>query len=322
MDASLIWYYLLIFIILFAGILVYFKIAGKYNIIDKPNERSSHTRITLRGGGIIFYLGILLYFFTQGLLYPWFFIGLTLIAAISFADDIKPQSSKLRLLLHFIAMLSMFYQWSLFSLPWYYTIVALVFCTGVLNAYNFMDGINGITGGYSFIIAMALWYINSYQISFVDNNLIYYLLLSLLIFNFFNFRKKARCFAGDVGSVSVAFILIFLSGCLIIKTADFSYIILFVVYGVDSALTVIHRLILKEKIFEAHRKHAYQLMVNELKIPHVLVSSIYSSLQAIVIIGLFCFYEWRYLYLCLVIVILSLAYILFKKKYFHLHLIK
>ena len=318
----MIFHYLLITIILLAGIFLYFRIADKYNIIDKPNDRSSHTSITLQGGGIIFYLGIFLYFFIQGFHYPWFFIGLTLIAAVSFADDIKPQSIKLRLFVHFIAMLLMFCQWSLFSLPWYYTIITLVFCTGVLNAYNFMDGINGITGGYSLVIAAALWYINSYKISFIDNDLIYYLILSLFVFNFFNFRKKAKCFTGDVGAVSMAFILVFLLGRLIITTEDFSYIILLAVYGVDSVLTIIHRLILRENIFEAHRKHAYELMVNELKMPHVVVSLIYALLQAAIATGLFCFYEWRYLYLCLVIVILSLAYILFIKKYFHLHLMK
>ena len=305
---------LIVLAVLIAGMLIYFKIADKYHIIDKPNERSSHTHTTLQGGGIIFYMGILLYFFIQKFHYPWFFIGLTLIAAISFIDDIKPQSIALRLVVHFIALLLMFYQWSLFSLPWYYTIIALIFCTGVLNAYNFMDGINGITGGYSLVIVTALWYINSYKISFIDNNLIYYLSLSLFVFIFFNFRTRAKCFVGDVGSISIAFILIFLLGCLIIKTEDFSYIVLLAVYGVDSVLTIIHRLILKENIFEAHRKHAYQIMANELKIPHVVVSLIYALLQALIVTGLFCFYEWRYLYSYLIIAILSLTYILFKKN--------
>ena len=322
MSINLIFNYLIVLFVLFAVMLVYFKIAGKYNIVDKPNERSSHKQLTIRGGGIIFYLSIVIYFFTQEFHYPWFFIGLSLIAIISFADDIKPQPSKLRIVVHFIAMLLMFYQWSLFSLPWYYAVIALIICTGVLNAYNFMDGINGITGAYSLVIAIALWFINLYITPFVDNNLLYYLLLSLFVFNFFNFREKAKCFAGDVGAVSIAFILIFLLGRLIIKTEDFSYIILLVVYGTDSVLTIIHRLILKENIFDAHRKHAYQLMANELKIPHVVVSSIYGLLQAVIIIGLLCFHEWRYLYLCLVVVFLSLAYILFKKKYFYLHLIK
>ena len=75
---------LLIFGLLVFSILAYFKIADNYNIIDKPNDRSSHKYITLRGGGIIFYLGALLYLFFYGFSYPLFALGLTFIAIISF----------------------------------------------------------------------------------------------------------------------------------------------------------------------------------------------------------------------------------------------
>ena len=311
--------YFFIFIFLFVAELAYFKLADYFNIIDKPNERSSHSRITLRGGGIIFYIGILLYFILNNFQYPWFFAGLTLITGISFADDIRPQSSKIRLVIHFVAMAFMFYQWNLFSLSWYFTIFALIFCTGILNAYNFMDGINGITGGYSLLVAGALLYINVYQVSFVDNDFLYILLIALFVFSFFNFRTKAKCFAGDVGSVSIAFILVFLLGLLVIRTGDFSYLVLLSVYGVDTVLTITHRLILKENILQPHRKHVYQLMANELKIPHVFVSLIYILLQAMVIVGLFIFKLHSYYYLFVVIILLSFVYTLFKKRFFYLH---
>ncbi|MEI8086925.1 MAG: UDP-GlcNAc--UDP-phosphate GlcNAc-1-phosphate transferase, partial [Paludibacter sp.] len=261
----------------------------------------------------------LLYFILEGFQYQWFFLGLTLITIVSFADDIHPQSSKLRLLVHFIAMGLMFYQWGLYELPWYYTLLALIFCIGIINAYNFMDGVNGITGGYSLAVIGSLWYINSYQVTFVDNNFIYTLVLALLVFNFFNFRTKAKCFAGDVGAISIAFIILFLLGLLIVKTSDFSYIIVLAVYGVDTILTIVHRLLLKENIFEAHRKHAYQLLANELKIKHVLVSSLYMLLQVIIMAGFFLLKSYSYLYLSIVVLILSIAYVLFKKKYFRLH---
>jgi len=311
--------YILLFISLFIIQLTYFRIADYFNIIDKPNERSSHSSITLRGGGIIFYISVLIYFFYSGCQYPWFLVGLTLISAISFADDIKPQPSKLRLIVHFISMGLMFYQWSLFSLPWYFSIIALVVCTGILNAYNFMDGINGITGGYSLVVVVSLWYVNSFLIKFVDNDLIYALVAALIVFNFFNFRKKAKCFAGDVGAISIAFSIVYLLGLLVIKTGDFSYIVFLAVYGVDSVLTIIHRLYLKENIFEPHRKHAFQLMANELKIPHVGVSTFYSMLQIAIIVGFLFAKSYSYLYLCVIIVLLSVGYILFKKKYFQLH---
>lgn len=312
-------YYLIILVLLFLAELFYFRIADKCNIIDKPNERSSHTRITLRGGGIIFYFGVLAYFLTSHFEYPWFMLALTLITFISFVDDIRSTSQVLRLVFHFSAMALMFYQWGLFSLPWWTLFVALIVCTGIINAYNFMDGINGITGGYSLVVLVALAYINEAVVSFVEQDFILTVLCSVFVFNFFNFRKRAKCFAGDVGSVCIAFVLLFFIGKLVIRTEDFSWIILLVVYGVDSVLTIIHRLMLHENIGLPHRKHMYQLMANELKMPHVVVSLIYMAVQAIVIVGYIMCLNYGYWYLSGMILLLSLLYICFMNKYFGLH---
>lgn len=312
-------YYLIILVLLFTAELFYFKIADKCNIIDKPNERSSHSRITLRGGGIIFYFGALAYFVSNEWEYPWFMLALTLITFISFVDDIRSTSQGLRLAFHFSAMALMFYQWGLFSLSWWWIIIALIVCTGIINAYNFMDGINGITGGYSLVILGGLAYVNAEIVPFVEPAFIYTVLCSVLVFCFFNFRKKAKCFAGDVGSVSMAFILLFLIGKLIIETGDFSWIVLLAVYGVDSVLTIIHRLMLHENIGLPHRKHMYQIMANELKVPHVVVSLIYMTMQVLIISGYFCFKEYGYWYLLGTVVALSVIYVLFMKRYFHLH---
>ena len=313
-------YYLIILVLLFLAELFYFRIADKCNIIDKPNERSSHTRITLRGGGIIFYFGVLAYFLTSHFEYPWFMLALTLITFISFVDDIRSTSQILRLVFHFSAMALMFYQWGLFSLPWWTLFVALIVCTGIINAYNFMDGINGITGGYSLVVLVALAYINEAVVSFVEQDFILTVLCSVFVFNFFNFRQRAKCFAGDVGSVCIAFVLLFFIGKLVIRTEDFSWIILLAVYGVDSVLTIIHRLMLHENIGLPHRKHLYQIMANELKIPHVVVSSVYMLVQALVIVGYFYFYSYGYWYLLATVLILGTLYVLFMKKYFRLHL--
>lgn len=312
-------YYLIILVLLFLAELFYFRIADKCNIIDKPNERSSHTRITLRGGGIIFYFGVLAYFLTSHFEYPWFMLALTLITFISFVDDIRSTSQVLRLVFHFSAMALMFYQWGLFSLPWWTLFVALIVCTGIINAYNFMDGINGITGGYSLVVLVALAYINEAVVSFVEQDFILTVLCSVFVFNFFNFRKRAKCFAGDVGSVCIAFVLLFFIGKLVIRTEDFSWIILLAVYGVDSVLTIIHRLMLHENIGLPHRKHMYQLMANELKMPHVVVSLIYMAMQVIVIIGYIYFLDHGYLYLSCTILLLSIIYIGFMKNFFCLH---
>ena len=312
-------YYLIILVLLFLAELFYFRIADKCNIIDKPNERSSHTRITLRGGGIIFYFGVLAYFLTSHFEYPWFMLALTLITFISFVDDIRSTSQVLRLVFHFSAMALMFYQWGLFSLPWWTLFVALIVCTGIINAYNFMDGINGITGGYSLVVLVALAYINEAVVPFVEQDFILTVLCSVFVFNFFNFRKRAKCFAGDVGSVCIAFVLLFFIGKLVIRTEDFSWIILLAVYGVDSVLTIIHRLMLHENIGLPHRKHLYQIMANELKVPHVIVSSIYMAVQAIIVVGYIMCLDSGYWYLLCTILLLSLIYVCFMKRYFGLH---
>lgn len=312
-------YYLIILVLLFLAELFYFKVADKYNIIDKPNERSSHTRITLRGGGVVFYFGALVYFLTSGFEYPWFMLALTFVAIISFIDDIRSTSQELRLVLHFSAMALMFYQWGLFSLSWWWIIIALIICTGIINAYNFMDGINGITGGYSLVVLLSLAYINEEVTPFVEQDLIYTVIMSVLVFCFFNFRKKARCFAGDVGSVSIAFILLFLLGKLIIQTGDFSWIILLSVYGVDSVLTIFHRLMLHENIGLPHRKHLYQLMANELRIPHVMVSVIYMVLQFLIVAGLLWLPVDHWVYFFTVIGGLAVIYIICMYRYYPLH---
>ena len=311
--------YVITIILLFALLLFYFKIADKYNIIDKPNERSSHTSVTLRGGGVLFWVGVLFYFLMSGWQYPWFFAGLTLVAAISFADDVKLQSPIVRLVLQFIGLLLMSIQWQLFDFSWIIVVLVIVVSVGVLNAFNFMDGINGITGGYSLAVLASLWYVNNYVTAFVDNNLIYLVFLALLVFNFFNFRIKAKCFAGDVGAVSIAFILIFILGMLIIKTGDLSYIAFLLVYGVDSVLTIVHRILLKENITEPHRMHLYQLLSNELKVPQLLVSTIYAVLQLLISFGFIMFYSVSLWYLVIVAVLLTVVYLIIKRKYFHLH---
>lgn len=270
--------YLLVFIALFILELLYFKIADRFNIIDKPNERSSHTSITLRGGGIIFYLGALAYFMLSGFQYPWFFLGLTLMTVVSFADDIITLSNKIRLLVHFTSVLLMAYQLELFSMPWYFLLIAFVVVVGVINAYNFMDGINGITACYSLAVGGLLMMVNA-QVGFIAQDLLAYTMLGILVFAFFNFRNKAKCFAGDVGSVAIAFILLFALAALIIKTQNLIYILFLTVYGIDSVWTILRRLAKKENIFQAHRSHFYQYLGNEAGANKLLISFLYGVLQ-------------------------------------------
>ncbi|RYY08337.1 MAG: glycosyltransferase family 4 protein [Sphingobacteriaceae bacterium] len=281
-------------IILFLAELFYFKIAAYYNIIDKPNHRSSHTKLTIRGGGIIFPVALIVYAVFTKLQYPYFISGLFFISFISFVDDIKELSSKIRISIHLMAVVLMFVQIGLFTFPVYWVILGLIFVIGVINAINFMDGINGITGGYGLITLATLFYINLNVVTFTTKGLLLISILSVLVFNFFNFRIKAKCFAGDVGSVSLAFIIVFFLLQLIIKTENVNYVLLLLVYGMDTITTIVFRLIRKENIFEAHRSHFYQFLANERKLSHLTVSLIYIFFQGIVSLFLLSFFTASY----------------------------
>jgi len=268
-----------IFILLILVELIYFKIASHFNIIDQPNHRSSHTILVLRGGGIIFAIALLIYPFYFGFEDVYFLLGLAAISFISFLDDIKPVSNKIRLIFHLGSTAFMFSELGLFNLPFYWIFLAMILVIGCINAINFMDGINGITGAYALITLSSLLYINTFQIEFIESSLLITSIISIVVFNIFNFRVKAKCFAGDVGSVSLAFIIMFLLLSLILKTENFGYLLLLLLYGLDSVSTILFRLMRRENIFDAHRSHFYQYWANERKVPHLLISSFYALTQ-------------------------------------------
>ena len=289
--------YVIITAAFFILMLVYFKIANKYNIIDKPNHRSAHTEITLRGGGIIFPIAYLFFigyqaffnnyqFSLNNSLEPNFWIfgaGLLTICFISFVDDLMDLSTKIRLIFHFIAVTLLLYFINAFHLlPIWAIPICYILIIGILNAYNFMDGINGISGIYSLVLLGSLWYVNHAIITFVEPDFIIYPLIASLVFLFFNFRTKAKCFLGDIGSMGIAFWIIALLALLMFKTGQIKWILFLIVYGVETILTIMERLRLKENIFDAHRRHLYQLFANEKKISHLYVSLGYAIIQLLV----------------------------------------
>ena len=313
--------------------LTYFKVADKFNIIDKPNERSSHSSIVLRGGGIIFTLAMVAWAVMMVVQGEWsvvveylpFLIGLLLVSGVSFWDDVHSLPDSARLVVHFVSMALMFWSMSIMHWNmWWIVLVALVVCVGATNVINFMDGINGITAGYALAVLVPLMLLNK-DILFVDSSFLVVAILGVLVFCIFNFRPKgkAKCFAGDVGSISIAFIMLFAIGRLIVHTGDVTYLIFLLVYGVDGCLTICHRILLHENLGEAHRKHAYQLMANELKIGHVKVSLFYMAMQFAVSLGFIYLCpdsvaaHWGYLVGATTVLVV--AYVLFKKKYYHLH---
>ena len=336
--------YSIIFVLLLVAELVYFRIADKCNIIDKPNQRSSHSTIVLRGGGIIFMIGAWVWSAFFGFDYPWFLAGLTLVAGVSFVDDIHSLPDSVRLVAQFAAAAMAFYQLDILHWEmWWIVLVALIVYVGATNVINFMDGINGITAGYALAVLVPLGLLNtnyrelatnlttnySSLVSsdgvFVDQSLIVAAIIAAVVFCLFNFRPKgkAKCFAGDVGSIGIAFIMLFLLGNVIMKTGDITWLIFLLVYGVDGCLTIIHRIMLHENLGEAHRKHAYQIMANELKIGHVKVTLLYMAMQLAVSLGFIYLCPdnvlCHWMYFVGALAVLAIAYVLFMKRYYHLH---
>ena len=337
--------YIIIAVLLLLSELIYFRIADHLNIIDKPNERSSHSSIVLRGGGIIFTISMIAWAGMMAAQGDWatlrdylpFLVGLIMIAGVSFWDDVKSLPDAVRLVVQFLAMALMLYPnisgAGLFSSDnWFWGallfLVSLIVCVGGTNIINFMDGINGITAGYSLAVLIPLLLVNGSlaEGAFIESSYLIVAIIGVLVFCIFNFRPKgkAKCFAGDVGSIGIAFIMLYALGRLIFLTGDITYLLLLLlVYGVDGVLTIRHRVMLHENLGEAHRKHAYQLMVNELKIGHVKVSLLYMCLQLAVSLGLIYLIPntvvAHWIYFVCVASVLGVAYILFKMKYYHLH---
>ena len=317
--------YGIIFVILLVLELVYFKIADKFNIIDKPNERSSHSTIVLRGGGIIFLLGAWVWSIFFGFPYFWFLLALTLVAGVSFVDDIRSLPDSVRLIVQFTAMGLMFYQLGLFSAEmWWMIVPALIICVGASNIINFMDGINGITGAYTLATLVPAFLLNR-QEGFIEESMLIVAILSVLVFCLFNFRErgKAKCFAGDVGSLGAAFIMLFVIGMIVVKTMDPTWLLFLIVYGIDGVTTICHRILLHENLGKAHRKHTFQLMANELKMSHITVSLIFAGLQLVINLGFvyLCpdsvLAHWVYLFG--ILIVFGGLNLCFRKKYYHLH---
>ncbi|MEP7317239.1 MAG: glycosyltransferase family 4 protein [Panacibacter sp.] len=276
-------FYFIMAVLFFGVMYAYFRTARHYNIIDRPNQRSSHSAVTIRGGGIIFLFAAMVILALYHSQFPAIMLAILIIGVISFLDDIYTLPRTFRLTFHFIAVTILVVYFNIFSLyPLYIILLFYVLVTGIINAYNFMDGINGITGLYSLAVLGSLQYINIKQVVFLPTDIIWMPILACIVFLFFNFRKKAVCFAGDVGSVTLALWVVFLLLSLVLQTGNWNYILFLSVYGTDSVLTILHRLIRKENIFKPHRLHFYQLLVNEQKIPHLTVTIIYSAIQLII----------------------------------------
>lgn len=283
--------YILGFILLAISSLIYYKVADRFNIIDKPNQRSSHTQPTIRGGGILFFFALMTFFIFNGYPYPYFFVGLFLLAIVSFLDDLYTLSSNIRFPIQLIAMLFLLYQVEFPFLPVWFFITVLFIGLASLNIFNFMDGVNGITGLYALSSILGLFMINQQEQIF-NNDLFIYMTFAIIIFGFYNFRKKALMFAGDIGSITIGFFIIFIVAKMLVVLNASLLVLAFGVYGIDSGGTMIYRkFFTNEKWTEPHRHHIYQKLVDRKGWSHLKVSLYYAIIQ--LLFGLLLFYTYH-----------------------------
>jgi len=308
-------YYILITAVLIIGIIIYLKMAEKWSIIDQPNSRSSHLVVTKRGGGIIYLIALVIYMISSNFNMPSIIICGLLLGIMGFIDDVKNLDFKIKLIFQCLTIGYFLSTGSYNGLEWYLLILMFFLIISSINILNFMDGINGLTILYSLSFLISFYIINANIIAFTDSNFLLIVILSNLIIGYFNIRKKAVCFLGDVGAITMGFIYAVLTITLILKTNSLSPLILFLVYFLDSGWTIVERLLAKENIFHPHRKHLYQLLVNEYKLSHLLVASIYFSIQALINITWLLNYEKDLSPIILISIfgIFSVVYLLTKK---------
>jgi UDP-N-acetylmuramyl pentapeptide phosphotransferase/UDP-N-acetylglucosamine-1-phosphate transferase len=252
--------------------------AEKFNITDTPNHRSSHLIPTIRGGGILFPIAVLIAFFLGNA--SWAItLAIMLVGIVSFIDDIRPLSRLVRFITHVFAFLLVGYDLNLFIETLWILPIVLVLFIGWVNAFNFMDGINGITVLYALTAIISF---SSLPFNQTSLPLLTTMGLSCLVFGFFNIRVKAKSFAGDVGSISMALFLGYFMIKTIVSSGQMGYILFFALYGIDAVFTILNRIRKRENIFEPHRSHLYQYLANECGYSHIIIAIIYSVIQLMI----------------------------------------
>lgn len=310
--------YLVFFAVLMAMAIVYFRIARHFGIVDLPNHRTMHHGVIIRGGGVVIPIAVLAASMLIKFPGVYFMAGLAVVAIVGFIDDLKNLPGVFRFPFQMAAIVLILLDLNVTDIQLAGLVMLVIVATGTLNAFNFMDGINGLTVGYSLILVATLIFINILINPFTQPDLLNYYAIALFVFAFFNFRDRAVCFAGDVGSLSVAYINIFLVLSLIYSSGQWIFVFFLTIYGMDTIFTIIQRLLGKENIFEAHNKHLFQLAVRQMGFSHLQMTGIYMFIQ--LIINIVIIFSLNYsipvqlAILFIILASLSLAYIFIKSR--------
>lgn len=267
---------LLVLLITLIVVKLFIIVARHRGLLDIPNQRSSHVIPTPRGGGIVFvvmWLLILLFYFLMNSIslsqFLFLFAPSLLIAVISFIDDSISLSAKWRFLVQLVAGISalVFIHFdssidlTFLKLTWEPLVLLLLlfFIIWSVNLFNFMDGTDGIASVEALFVLGGQAYLLYQNPSNVPFHLV--LLLCAAIFGFLLWNwPKAKVFMGDVGSATLGMIIALIAICLQ-KSGHVAIVYSLMLYGLflfDATITLLRRLIRKEKVFQAHKLHAYQ----------------------------------------------------------------
>ncbi len=330
------------FLVIVLSLRLYFPFAEKRGMLAGVNHRSSHSKPVITGAGYIFYISYIFYLvsfiFTQDPTPFPLFIGISMLAIVSFIDDLKEVWFLIRLFVQFGSICLMLYQIYLnqtldimamnASFLIIMAILALFFSVGFVNLYNFMDGLNGMMGGITLSALLMFGLIDYYVVDFIDSSLILYTLIPTLVFMFCNARKQPLCFSGDVGSIVLGFIMAYMLVSLLVATSNMVYIFLFASVFVEAGMTVVQRLLAGQNIFNPHRIHMFQLLCNEYKKSHLVVSAFYALNQLVFgsIIVTLNFYQVGDLIQNIVVIVLFaievFLYFFFKRRMMGGHLLE
>jgi UDP-N-acetylmuramyl pentapeptide phosphotransferase/UDP-N-acetylglucosamine-1-phosphate transferase len=297
----------------------YIKIARRLKIMSLPTIRSSHSVSTISGGGIVFYIALLICSIYNGFIFSHYgmavIIGATVLAIVSFIDDLIDLPAAFRLLVHIAVVALMFgFLATPHTFNWY--VLILICGVGFINAYNFMDGINGLMAGYTIVTLSTLQYC-FYRVPGMEQyiDIVYALLIATVVFAFFNWRKVAICFSGDVGSIGVGFVILCLLYKVLEGTHDLSCVVFLIVYAVDAVLTILQRLFRGENILTSHRHHLYQVLANQWNIQHYKIAIYYSVVQLVINCGFFMVpLDFRWTYFVIITGLLITIYFILKRS--------
>ena len=313
--------YLVTLIALLLAEVAYIVVARRFGIGAPVAERSSHKEFTPTGGGIIFPIAVLLFaLFNHTHLTANVILmiaGMCVLAAVSMMDDIKELSPVVRLVVQILVVGAVFYQF-IAPATLHIFLILLICGVGFINAFNFMDGINGIMTVYSAVTLSALTFAFARASVPADSNLfqiIIYSGIAVLVFSIFNLRRRAVIFAGDVGSISLGFVIMYLMASLIISTVNAAYVVFLMVYAVDTVLTIMGRLFDGENIFLPHRRHLYEMLVNQGGHAHHAIALAYAAAQLAIDVAFFFMpQQLQWTFVIIVTITLVTAYFVIKGR--------